>query len=122
MSVPNTAVATRRTTAPFVRDAGPADYPVIRDVAIAAHRQYAELIAPDVYSPYLADLPGAGPMTAADVRAYADGKLARFKIPRYVRTVEEFPMTASGKVRKVDMRKAAIDMLGLTGAAASQYA
>ena len=66
--------------------------------------------------------PGARPMTAADVRAYADGKLARYKIPRYVRIVEDFPMTASGKVRKVDMRKAAIDMLGLTDIAASQYA
>ena len=48
--------------------------------------------------------PGARPMTAADVRAYADGKLARYKIPRYVCLVEDFPMTASGKVRKVDMR------------------
>jgi fatty-acyl-CoA synthase len=66
--------------------------------------------------------PGAPAMTAADIRAYADGKLARYKIPRYVRIVEDFPMTASGKVRKVDMRKAAIDMLGLTDIAASQYA
>jgi fatty-acyl-CoA synthase len=61
-------------------------------------------------------------MTAADVRAYAEGKLARYKIPRYVRIVEDFPMTASGKVRKVDMRKSAIHMLGLTDIAASQYA
>ncbi len=45
--------------------------------------------------------PGARPMTAADIRAYADGKLARYKIPRYVRIVDDFPMTASGKVRKV---------------------
>ena len=66
--------------------------------------------------------PGARPITAADVRAYADGQLAHYKIPRYVRIVEDFPMTASGKVRKVDMRKAAIDMLGLTDIAASQYA
>jgi fatty-acyl-CoA synthase len=66
--------------------------------------------------------PGAPPITAADVRAYADGKLAHYKIPRYVRIVEDFPMTASGKVRKIDMRKTAIDILGLTSAAASQYA
>jgi fatty-acyl-CoA synthase len=66
--------------------------------------------------------PGAPPMTAADIRAYAGGKLAHYKIPRYVRIVEDFPMTASGKVRKVDMRKAAIDMLGLADIAASQYA
>jgi acyl-coenzyme A synthetase/AMP-(fatty) acid ligase len=37
-----------------------------------------------------------------------------------VRIVEDFPMTASGKVRKVDMRKAAISMLGLTDIAPSQ--
>ena len=49
--------------------------------------------------------PGARPITAADVRAYAEGQLAHYKIPRYVRIVEDFPMTASGKVRKVDMRK-----------------
>jgi fatty-acyl-CoA synthase len=66
--------------------------------------------------------PGAPQMTAADVRAYADGKLARYKIPRYVRIVEDFPMTASGKVRKIDMRKSAIDMLALTDIAASVYA
>ena len=66
--------------------------------------------------------PGAPPISAADVRAYAEGKLAHYKIPRYVRIVEDFPMTASGKVRKVDMRKAAIDMLGLTDIATSVYA
>jgi fatty-acyl-CoA synthase len=66
--------------------------------------------------------PGARPMTAADVRAYAQGQLAHYKIPRYVRIVEDFPMTASGKVRKVDMRKTAIDMLGLADVAASRHA
>ena len=66
--------------------------------------------------------PGARPLTAADVRAYAQGQLARYKIPRYVRIVEDFPMTASGKVRKVDMRNAAVTMLELTDIAASQYA
>jgi fatty-acyl-CoA synthase len=66
--------------------------------------------------------PGSRPMTAADVRAYAQGQLAHYKIPRYVRIVEDFPMTASGKVRKIDMRKTAIEMLGLTDVAASRHA
>ena len=56
MSVPDTAVAVRPTTAPFVRDAVPADYPAMREVVTAAYRQYADLIARDVFSPYLADL------------------------------------------------------------------
>ena len=56
MSVPDTAVSTRPNHVPFVRDAVPADYPAIRDVVIAAYRQYADLIALDIFSPYLADL------------------------------------------------------------------
>jgi GNAT superfamily N-acetyltransferase len=56
MSVPDTAVSTRPSSVPFVRDAVPADYPAIRDVVIAAYRQYADLIAPDIFSRYLADL------------------------------------------------------------------
>ena len=66
--------------------------------------------------------PGALALTVDDVRAFADGRLAHYKIPRYVRIVEEFPMTVSGKVRKVEMREAAVSMLGLTDIAASQYA
>jgi GNAT superfamily N-acetyltransferase len=56
MSVPDTAVSTRRDTAPFVRDAVPADHPAIRDILIAAYGQYAGLIGPDVFPGYLADL------------------------------------------------------------------
>ena len=56
MSVPDTAVATRPDTTPLVRDAMPADYPAIREVVIAAYRQYADLLTLDVFSPYLADV------------------------------------------------------------------
>jgi GNAT superfamily N-acetyltransferase len=56
MSAPDAAVSTRQKTELVVRDAVPADYPAIRDVVIAAYRQYADLIAPDVFSAYLADL------------------------------------------------------------------
>ena len=56
MSGPDTAVSARPDTVLVVRDAVPADYPAIRDVVIAAYRQYAGLIAPDIFSAYLADL------------------------------------------------------------------
>ncbi|MFD4871485.1 AMP-binding protein [Streptomyces sp. NPDC058412] len=56
---------------------------------------------------------GAEPLTAAAVRAYCDGRLAHFKIPRYVHVVEEFPMTVTGKIRKVEMREAALRLLEL---------
>ncbi|MFJ2821094.1 AMP-binding protein [Streptomyces toxytricini] len=55
---------------------------------------------------------GAEPLTAEAVRAYCDGRLAHFKVPRYVHVVDEFPMTVTGKVRKVEMREAAARLLG----------
>ncbi len=47
------------------------------------------------------------------MRAYATGKLAHYKIPRYVMVVEEFPMTVTGKIRKVQMREETARTLGL---------
>ena len=48
---------------------------------------------------------GAEPLTAESVREFAAGRLAHYKIPRYVLVVDEFPMTVTGKVRKVEMRE-----------------
>ena len=56
MPVPDTALAARPVTVPFVRGAVPADYPAIREVVIAAYRQYASLIERDIFSPYLTGL------------------------------------------------------------------
>ncbi|WP_086844946.1 AMP-binding protein [Amycolatopsis kentuckyensis] len=65
---------------------------------------------------------GASPLTAEQVREFCEGKLARYKIPRYVHVVEEFPMTVTGKVRKVEMREKSISLLGLEEAAAAKHA
>lgn len=56
---------------------------------------------------------GAEPLDAAAVRAYCEGRLAHFKVPRYVLVVDEFPMTVTGKVRKVEMRERSASELGL---------
>ncbi len=56
---------------------------------------------------------GAGPLDTAAVRAFCDGRLAHFKIPRYVLVVEEFPMTVTGKIRKVEMREETTRLLEL---------
>jgi fatty-acyl-CoA synthase len=56
---------------------------------------------------------GAEPLTAEAVREFATGKLAHYKIPRYVQIVDEFPMTVTGKVRKVEMREKSVADLGL---------
>ena len=50
-------------------------------------------------------------LTAADLRQFCDGKLAHHKIPRYVHVVDEFPMTVTGKVRKVEMRERSAELL-----------
>lgn len=54
---------------------------------------------------------GAEPLTAPAVRAYCEGRLAHFKIPRHVLVVEEFPMTVTGKIRKIEMREMAVRLL-----------
>jgi fatty-acyl-CoA synthase len=56
---------------------------------------------------------GRTPLDADGVRAFASGRLAHYKIPRYVHIVDEFPMTVTGKVRKVDMRTETVRLLGL---------
>jgi fatty-acyl-CoA synthase len=61
-------------------------------------------------------------LTADAVREFASGKLASYKVPRYVLVVDEFPMTVTGKVRKVEMRERSVQMLGLGEAAAVRTA
>jgi fatty-acyl-CoA synthase len=61
-------------------------------------------------------------LTVEEVADFCRGQLAHYKIPRYVRAVESFPMTVSGKVRKVEMRSWAVDELGLQAAAAQTHA
>ncbi|MDQ0866356.1 AMP-binding protein [Arthrobacter globiformis] len=57
--------------------------------------------------------PGAEPLDAAAVAEFCRGKLAHYKVPRYVDVRDSFPMTVSGKVRKVEMREEAVARLGL---------
>ena len=53
-----------------------------------------------------------------EVAEFCRDRLAHYKIPRYVRAVASFPMTVSGKVRKVELRSSAIEELGLGPAGA----
>jgi len=57
--------------------------------------------------------PGAQDLTAESLREFCGGQLAHYKIPRYVHIVDEFPMTVTGKVRKVEMRERSVELLGL---------
>jgi fatty-acyl-CoA synthase len=56
------------------------------------------------------------------VREYCRGRLAHFKVPRYVIFADEFPMTVTGKVQKFKMRETSIERLGLGEAAAVRSA
>ncbi|GGM33280.1 fatty-acyl-CoA synthase [Longimycelium tulufanense] len=66
--------------------------------------------------------PDAEPLTSDSLREFCLGKLAHYKIPRYVHVVDDFPMTVTGKIRKVEMRRQAIDILGLHDAADVKHA
>ncbi len=52
----------------------------------------------------------------AEIRAFCEGKIAHFKIPRYIVFVESFPMTVTGKVQKYVLRKQMSETLGLAKA------
>ncbi|WP_321854036.1 AMP-binding enzyme, partial [Burkholderia cenocepacia] len=50
-------------------------------------------------------------MTEDDVRAFCNGQIAHYKIPRYIRFVDELPVTVTGKVQKFVMRDRMIEEL-----------
>ena len=88
-------------------------HPQIADVQVVGvpdERYGEELMA------WVVPRPGAN-LTEQEVKDFCKGQIARFKIPRYVKFVDSFPMTVTGKVQKFKMREEAIDELGLDQAA-----
>ena len=85
-------------------------HPDISDVAVIGvpDERYGEEIMA-----WIRLRPGAPPLDADAVREFCRGRIAHQKIPRYVKLVEEFPMTVTGKIRKVEMRELSIEELGL---------
>ena len=61
-------------------------------------------------------------LTTEQLRGWCAGKLAHYKVPRYVKVVDDFPMTVTGKVQKFKMRETAIEELGLHAAAGVETA
>jgi len=89
-------------------------HPQIADVQVIGvpdERYGEELMA------WVIPRPGAA-LSEAEVREFCRGRIAHFKIPRYVKFVDSFPMTVTGKVQKFKMRETAIEELGLGEAAA----
>jgi fatty-acyl-CoA synthase len=64
---------------------------------------------------------GAGP-SEEELAAYCKARLAAYKVPRYWRFTDSFPMTVKGKVQKFRLREMAIELLGLQAAARERTA
>jgi fatty-acyl-CoA synthase len=52
-------------------------------------------------------------LTLEELKAFCQGKIAHYKVPRYLKLTDEFPMTVTGKIRKVEMREVSGAELGL---------
>jgi fatty-acyl-CoA synthase len=65
--------------------------------------------------------PGAA-LTLEDLKQFCKGKIAEYKIPRYLKVTNEFPMTVSGKIQKFKMREISIQEFGLQQAAKTETA
>jgi fatty-acyl-CoA synthase len=61
-------------------------------------------------------------LSEEDVKDFCRGKIAHYKIPRYVKFVDDFPMTVTGKIQKFLMRRQAVEELGLEKAASTTTA
>ena len=61
-------------------------------------------------------------LTEDEIRGYCKGKIAHYKIPKYIKFATEFPMTITGKIQKYKMREIAIKELGLQKAADTKTA
>src|SRR5215212_3836203 len=88
-------------------------HPDISDVQVygVPDEKYGEQVAAAVKKRQGSDL------AEEDVKEYCRENIARFKVPYYVDCVEDYPMTASGKIQKYKLREAAIERYGLERAA-----
>lgn len=81
--------------------------PGIKDVQVVGipDNKYGEIVGAFVITDDNADI------TEEDVRDYSLTKIARYKVPKHVLFVDEFPLTASGKIQKFKLRENAVELL-----------
>ena len=61
-------------------------------------------------------------LTDDALKEFCKGRIAHYKVPRYIKFTDEFPMTVTGKIQKFKMRELAVEELGLEPAAGMQTA
>lgn len=85
--------------------------PEITDVQVVGipDKKYGEIVGAFVILKKSADF------TEADIRDYALSKIARYKVPKHIFIVDEFPLTASGKIQKYRLRELAVELLNEQG-------
>jgi fatty-acyl-CoA synthase len=88
-------------------------HPAVEDVSVVGvpDEKYGEQLCA-----WIVLAPGQ-PEDVESILAFCRGKIAHYKVPRYVLFVREFPMTVTGKIQKYKMREIATEKLGLQGAA-----
>jgi fatty-acyl-CoA synthase len=88
-------------------------HPAVEDVSVVGvpDEKYGEELCA-----WIVLAPGQ-PEDVESILAFCRGKIAHYKVPRYVLFVREFPMTVTGKIQKYKMREIATEKLGLQGAA-----
>jgi len=87
-------------------------HPAVKDVAVfgVPDERYGEELCA-----WIQVREGAS-VTEEEIREFCKGRIAHFKVPRYVQVVDAFPMTVTGKVQKFKMRETAVADLGLRDA------
>jgi fatty-acyl-CoA synthase len=93
-------------------------HPEVSDVQVygVPDEKYGEQVAAAV------KLRPASNLTAEDIKDYCHEGIAYYKVPEYVDFVEEYPMTASGKIQKYKLREAAVERYSLQPAAGIENA
>ncbi|HZV07240.1 MAG TPA: AMP-binding protein [Gemmataceae bacterium] len=92
-----------------------ADVSEAQVIGVPSHKYGEEVMA------WIRPRPGASP-TEQELTAHCRSRLAGFKVPRYWRFVETFPMTVTGKIQKYRLRQMAIELLNLRSAAEEKTA
>jgi fatty-acyl-CoA synthase len=92
-----------------------ADVSEVQVIGVPSRKYGEEVMA------WIRPRPGAMP-SDEEMAAYCRARLASFKVPRYWRFVESFPMTVTGKIQKYRLRQMAVELLGLQAAAAEKTA